>query len=252
MFQESISSSFTALTSTEIKKVSGGADNVIIVTGKRPDPWVTSIPGEDLWMYPELTNDGMNPGLGDYGDGGGGGGGLLTSDQANDASDKVNHAVAAVDDLIEQHGADQVVEMTDKDGNKITTTLGDISKGLKALAAGLDAGVLAVDIINGDESVNAAIHFAFGATVAAAAASAGASASLAAVLGAGAELISSNMLDYMEWMGDRVDEFTDYYEQEVADWVAENRDPSDPVYDNPYDTFRAMMGWPVNPNLHEY
>ena len=250
MIQESISSGFTALTSAEIKKVSGGAE-IIVVTGQRPDPWVTSIPGEDLWMYPELTNDELGPGLGDYGDGGGSGGGL-TSDQANDASDMVNHAVAAVDDLIKEHGPDQVVEMVDKDGNKITTTLGDISKGLKAMASGLDAGVLAVDIINGDESVNAAIHFAFGATVAAAAASAGSSASLAAVLGAGAELISSNMLDYMEWMGDRVDEFTDYYEQEVADWVAENRDPSDPVYNNPYDTFRGMMGWPVNPDLHEY
>jgi hypothetical protein len=51
---------FRPLGDDELQKVSGGLDE-IVVNEKRPDdPWVTSIPGEDIYLYPELFQDPNN------------------------------------------------------------------------------------------------------------------------------------------------------------------------------------------------
>lgn len=66
------SNGFRPLSTTEMSAVSGGSDdNIIVVTGKRPDPWVISISPEDLWMY--MTVDYNIDQSNFYGDGGGGG-----------------------------------------------------------------------------------------------------------------------------------------------------------------------------------
>lgn len=72
------SNGFRPLSAIELGAVSGGLQEIppetsppIVVTGTRPPDGWASIPGEDLWMYPELFNDGPGSGFGDYGDGGG-------------------------------------------------------------------------------------------------------------------------------------------------------------------------------------
>jgi hypothetical protein len=227
------------LTPAELMLVAGGGDTVVI-TGSR-----------DWYDYDPYAYFDYFFGYNDYSDySDGGGGSTSSSDTATDdlhaentkaAVEKVQAVTAALQDIVNHYGPDVQVQLPNHD----VVRAGDLLEGLGKLETGIAAGITLGEVLTGQADIKEAFNFAFGVAVESMAAEAGASAVVAFALGYTSEYVASNILDWMDQMGQANQAYQQYFNDQLQTWVQNNSDISPGAYDNQVDMLRGMFGWPT-------
>lgn len=246
------SSGFRSLTTKELKGVSGGTGDVIVVPGNRPE----DDPAPQV-LYPDwyVDNGGGGSGGGDYGVGGGGGGDVdadyivvvgnnMTDDQGDAVEDWM---VAQIDTLKEILEDNKHATALLPDGRVIPAS--DVLEGLSRVLSAVQAGQLVYEISKGDAKVNDAIYFAFGIAVGAAAGAAGSPAAVAAAIGTVAQTSAENLVNWINWFkfeaAPAAGDFVKSYSHYLAEQMPNNGS------NTPGQFWDGMFGGPDNPYYNE-